>query len=61
LKIDQTTRLKNLEQKNVRLHRASSDALIDNQILRDQYMANSQHVSVSSSKQFAASHESLQR
>ncbi|TDY88433.1 UNVERIFIED_ORG: transposase [Herbaspirillum seropedicae] len=35
LKIDQAKRLKELEQENARLRRALSDAVIDNQILRE--------------------------
>lgn len=35
LKIDQAKRLKDLEQENARLRRALSDAIIDNQILRE--------------------------
>jgi transposase-like protein len=35
LKIDQAKRLKNPEQENARLRRALSDAIIDNQILRE--------------------------
>jgi hypothetical protein len=35
LKIDQAKRLKDLEQENARLRRALSDAVIDNQILRE--------------------------
>jgi transposase-like protein len=35
LKVDQAKRLKELEQENARLRRALSDAVIDNQILRE--------------------------
>lgn len=35
LKIDQAKRLKELEQENAQLRRALSDAVIDNQILRE--------------------------
>ena len=35
LKADQAKRLKELEQENARLRRALSDAVIDNQILRE--------------------------
>lgn len=35
LKIEQAKRLKDLEQENSRLRRALSDAIIDNQILRE--------------------------
>lgn len=35
LKIEQAKRLKELEQENARLRRALSDAVIDNQILRE--------------------------
>ena len=35
LKIEQAKRLKDLEQENARLRRALSDAIIDNQILRE--------------------------
>jgi putative transposase len=35
LKVDQAKRLKDLEQENARLRRALSDAIIDNQILRE--------------------------
>ena len=35
LKVDQAKRLKDLEQENARLRRALSDAVIDNQILRE--------------------------
>lgn len=35
LKVDQAKRLKDLEMENARLRRALSDAVIDNQILRE--------------------------
>lgn len=40
LKIDQAKRLKELERENARLRRALSDAVIDNQILREVSQGN---------------------